>query len=261
MPFKLIYTGEKFNWGPAENGYFLSMMGFTRVIVLLGLLPLLIRLFRPTVPLPNRARPQGSDSEPSVRVWEKEAKALRIVADSHFDVFLARCSVLLDGLSYVTLASNGGSEVRFLTGAALQSLGGGAGPAIQSLALAHAAPRDAGRLFASMGVLQTITSSILGPLLFNAVYSRTSMSWPECMLWLAVGLYGVALAMLLLVRLHRRVEDVEAGVAVEAESAAAEAAPKVQKKKSAQPVSRPGQERGRSETRREGNNSGISLRD
>lgn len=212
ISFMLVYTGRKFGWGPAENGYFLSYLGFTRVLVLLGFLPLMIRLFRPKVPLPKRDRPEGADSSPKVKEWEKEAKALRVVADGHFDLFLARFSVFADALAYLTIALNGGSQVQFLVGAAMQALGGGAGPAVQSLALAHAAPRDAGRLFASLSVLQSISSSILGPLVFNAVFSRTVGTWPEAMFWLAVGLYVVSFGCLMLVRLQRRVGDAEVGV-------------------------------------------------
>ena len=212
MPFKLLYTMRIFAWGAVEINYLLSFLGFTRVSVLLGLLPLLIRVFRPNVPLPPRARPEGPDAGPAVKEWEKEAKALRVVTDSHFDVFLARCSVLADAGAYLTIALNGGSETQFLAGAAMQALGGGAGPAVQSLALAHAAPRDAGRLFASLSVLQSISSSILGPLLFNAVFTRTVGTWPEAMFWLAVSLYLVSFGCLMLVRLQRRVGDAEVGV-------------------------------------------------
>lgn len=47
---KLQYTMLKFDWGPVENGLYLTLLGASRVIALLIVLPLIFRLFKPRAP-------------------------------------------------------------------------------------------------------------------------------------------------------------------------------------------------------------------
>lgn len=116
---------------------------------------------------------------------------------------------MIDLLGYILFALNGGSVTRFLLATAFTSLGGGAAPAIQSLALGHASARDTGRLFASLSVLSSVASSIVGPLLFGAVFIRTVDTLPETLFWVAVALFAVSLTSLLTVRLRRKEVETE----------------------------------------------------
>lgn len=47
---KMQYTMIKFDWGPVENGYYLTIMGASRVVALLVVLPIFIRLVKPPTP-------------------------------------------------------------------------------------------------------------------------------------------------------------------------------------------------------------------
>jgi hypothetical protein len=238
-----VYTSYTFGWGGQENGYYLSFVGACRVVVLIVVLPLLIKLFHKQPPLPKTPRPDAAlvdfDSAgdgrltPEQKEWEKEAKWLRVVHDSReppmllpcvlvcsnlapshsriadFDLLLARISILIDILGYTLFALNHGSPLHFLLASVFSSFGGGAGPAIQSLALAHASPRDAGRLFASLSVLQSVAAQVVGPLLFGAVFIWSVPDYPEAIFWVAVGLFGLALGAMLCVKLRRRGGDEE----------------------------------------------------
>lgn len=106
-------------------------------------------------------------------------------------------------IAYIFMALNGGASGIFLAATALSCLGGGASAAIQSLALAHASPRDAGRLFACLSVLSSLSSSILGPILFGTVFYRTAATRPETIFWVAVGVFALALCSMLLIRLRK----------------------------------------------------------
>ncbi|BGP20086.1 hypothetical protein JCM10213v2_008221 [Rhodosporidiobolus nylandii] len=263
MSTKILYANYSFGWTGVEDGYFLSYLGVCRVITLVVLLPLVIRrvLGRREAPLPIGVRPEGDGEE--AKRWEKEKKWLKVVHDSHFDLRLAFFSLLIDFLAFVLFILSPLLGPRtpeshvsiFLVGALLQSLGSGATPAIQSLALAHASPRDAGRLFASLSVVQALASQVFGPLVFGVVFIRTVGGWSEAIFALAAGLSATSVLCLAGVKL-RRVwvapsekddgEDEESGAPMPSEDG----------------QGTPSLARGRSGTRREvrASESGISLR-
>lgn len=119
-----------------------------------------------------------------------------------FDLLLARISIAIDLVGYILFALSHASIPFFLFATAWASFGGGASAAVQSLALAHASPRDAGRLFASLSVLSSVASSIVGPLLFGAVFNATVGTLPETLFWVAAGLFTISLVSMLTVRLR-----------------------------------------------------------
>ncbi|GAA5821058.1 hypothetical protein JCM11251_001943 [Rhodosporidiobolus azoricus] len=273
MSTKLLYTAKTFGWTSIENGYFLTFLGASRVVTMVIVLPLFIRrvLGRREAPLPIWEKPvwvegAGGQTEEEVREkverWERERKWLKTVHESHFDHVLALSSLALDLVAFLlyTLAPLLGPRTPtshlalFLLSASLQSLGSGATPALQSLALAHSSPRDAGRLFASLSVLQSLASQVVGPAVFGVTFMRTVGKWSEAIFALASALTAISLAALGGVRLRRvyvpkREEEAKVSV-VGARTAAA----------------RPGLgPRGRSATPREDRTvrpaeSGISLR-
>ncbi|KPV73451.1 uncharacterized protein RHOBADRAFT_55188 [Rhodotorula graminis WP1] len=218
MTVKLLYARTEFGWAPTTTGYFLSYMGFMRLLTLLVVLPLGIKLLRRRpIPSPSRPRPTSSsdadvDTVAAEKQWDAEARWLKIVADSHFDLVLARLSLGIDALGFLLFlvaplvgaprASSAHTAV-FLVAVLVQSLGSGASPAIQSLALAHSTPRDAGRLFASLSVVQALAAQVVSPVLFTAVFSRTVGRFDEGIFALAFALSVASFAALSSVRLRR----------------------------------------------------------
>ncbi|CEQ42098.1 SPOSA6832_03871, partial [Sporobolomyces salmonicolor] len=246
MSVKLLYANYTFAWGPREDGFFLSYIGALRFFTLVGILPCFVSLVRRPVPAPVRPRPTGQGQEREGKRWDKEQRWLRIVHDSHFDLRLARLSLLLDLLGFLAFSLSSHRIPLFLFATALQSLGSGASPAIQSLALAHSTPRDAGRLFASLSVVQSLASQVVGPVVFGLTFMNTVGSTPEAIFWLAGGLCAVSGAALCTVRLRR--VWIGGGPGEEAGKTGEE-----------EETEGPGG-RGRSETRKRTNASEISLR-
>ncbi|GAA5844329.1 hypothetical protein JCM9279_001772 [Rhodotorula babjevae] len=218
MTVKLLYARTEFGWAPTTTGYFLSYMGFMRLLTLLVVLPLGIKLLRRRpIPSPSRPRPTSSsdadvDTIAAEKQWDAEARWLKIVADSHFDLVLARLSLGIDTLGFLLFlvapllgaprASSAHTAV-FLVAVLVQSLGSGASPAIQSLALAHSTPRDAGRLFASLSVVQALAAQVVSPVLFTGVFSRTVGKFDEGIFALALALSAASFTALSSVRLRR----------------------------------------------------------
>ncbi|GAA5965156.1 hypothetical protein JCM21900_004621 [Sporobolomyces salmonicolor] len=246
MSVKLLYANYTFAWGPREDGFFLSYIGALRFFTLVGILPCFVSLVRRPAPAPVRPRPAGQGQEKEGKRWDKEQRWLRIVHDSHFDLHLARLSLLLDLLGFLAFSLSSHRIPLFLFATALQSLGSGASPAIQSLALAHSTPRDAGRLFASLSVVQSLASQVVGPVVFGLTFMNTVGSTPEAIFWLAGGLCAVSGAALCTVRLRR--VWIGGGTGEEAGKTGEE-----------EETEGPGG-RGRSETRKRTNASEISLR-
>ena len=122
-----------------------------------------------------------------------------------FDLFLARCSVAIEVLGASMMALNGGQVPVFLAATFIASLGSGTSAAIQSLALALSPPRDSGKLFASLSVVQSLASQVVGPLLFGVVFIRgVDADFAEAIFWLGVGLFSLAFLGLSSVRLGVR---------------------------------------------------------
>ncbi|GEM11059.1 MFS transporter [Rhodotorula toruloides] len=216
MSVKLLYANYTFGWSATEDGFFLSFIGFLRVVTLIGILPLVIKLVRRR-PAPIPPRPRPSTPHSGAEQWDKEKRWLRVVHDSHFDLGLAKASLVLDLAGFLLFLSSPyllatlstwmrGSPQHvalFLSATFIQSLGSGASPAIQSLALAHASPRDAGRLFASLSVVQSLSSQVFGPIVFGSVFISTVGKWSEAIFALASALAAVAIGCLMRVRLRR----------------------------------------------------------
>ncbi|GAA5875020.1 hypothetical protein JCM16303_004979 [Sporobolomyces ruberrimus] len=205
---KLQYANYTFDWSAKEDGLFLSYIGVLRVVALLVFLPLFIRILRRPAPDPIRPKPSESD-ELELKKWEKEKKWLKVVTDSHFDLRLARLSLLLDLVGFLCFSlislSPHPTPIPFLLSTFLQSLGSGASPTLQSLALAHSTPRDSGRLFASFSVVQSLSSQVVGPIVFGTTFINTvgKGKWTGTVFWLAMGLCAVSWLCVSSLRLRR----------------------------------------------------------
>jgi MFS family permease len=118
-----------------------------------------------------------------------------------FDIRLARASALIEAICWTCLVSTS-SPAHFLVFVALDCLGGGAMPAINSLALSSLAnpTEDAGKLFAGLGMLQASMSQVVGPLMMNLLYSATVRTFAEAIFVLGASIFGMAFVCLCIVR-------------------------------------------------------------
>ncbi|KAG8705611.1 hypothetical protein FRC08_001575 [Ceratobasidium sp. 394] len=213
--FKYQYALKAFAWSSTQMGNWLSLLGFTRGLHLVVILPLILKGL-------HWYRQRSAPAKESVLASDPDGKAKAI------DLLVARASLGVDISSYIASALVTTSTA-FIGTSSLLSFGGGYPPAIQSLALAltqgpssegarnvnpttdepryegasidTSAPDDTGRLLGAMSVVHALCSQILGPSLFGMTFVATVASLPRAIFWLSAALNLAALMSLLLVRL------------------------------------------------------------
>ncbi|KAG6909060.1 hypothetical protein DXG01_002213 [Tephrocybe rancida] len=216
---KYIYAVHTYGWDVGQLGNYISFMSASRAVFLLVLCPWIIAAFKPKPKPAGPATPvAGAEA-----VKGKPTKA-HLVREISFDLLVTRVSLLIDALCYVfvTLApvpavhslgvSASESQALFVLATGSGSLGSGAPPALESLALCIVqtraldegsdAPKDGGvgQLFSALAVLQTLGQMLIGPMLFGLVYSETVAVFPKAVFVTAGGLLLCALLLALLVR-------------------------------------------------------------
>ncbi|KAG9079647.1 hypothetical protein FS749_008338, partial [Ceratobasidium sp. UAMH 11750] len=213
--FKYQYALKAFAWSSTQMGNWLSLLGFTRGLHLVVILPLILKGL-------HWYRQRNAPAKESAPASDPDSKAKAI------DLLVARASLGVDISSYIASALVTTSTA-FIGTSSLLSFGGGYPPAIQSLALAltqgpssegaqnvnpttdepryegasidTSAPDDTGRLLGAMSVVHALCSQILGPSLFGMTFVATIASLPRAIFWLSAALNLAALMSLLFVRL------------------------------------------------------------
>lgn len=206
--FKFQYAIATFGWGTTELGYWMSIVGITRATHLVVLLPLLLKLLH--------------------MFYSRTGTAAR--SHSQLDLLVSRLSLAAEVLGYIFLALIV-NPLTFTLATCWLSFGGGFSPSVQSLALAlsqdqnkdtnkptnaeynsttdrpsspttTAPASETGRLFGALSVLQSLTSQIIGPSLFGAVFVNTIGIAPRAIFWTSAACVGVSLLALSMVRLN-----------------------------------------------------------
>ncbi|KAG8743685.1 hypothetical protein FRC10_011558 [Ceratobasidium sp. 414] len=215
--FKYQYALKAFAWSSTQMGNWLSLLGFTRALHLVVVLPLILKGL-------HWYRERTASTKESASALDSDSKAKAV------DLLVARASLGVDISSY-TASALVTTSAAFIGTTSLLSFGGGYPPAIQSLALAltqgpnsegarnvdpttddpryegasidTSAPDDTGRLLGAMSVVHALCSQILGPSLFGMTFVATVASLPRAIFWLSAALNFAAMTSLLFVRLAR----------------------------------------------------------
>ncbi|KAF7312240.1 hypothetical protein MIND_00237000 [Mycena indigotica] len=221
---KYLYAGHVYGWGAEQLSYYISLLGSTRAIYLLFILPSIITALKPKPKVPK-----DKATKP------KPTKA-HLAREINFDLNLSRISLCIEIVALLAVACSPTplyqvhslymndvsadskkstfqhSQSLFVFASWLQCMGSGAVPAIQSLALCVLQARSlvspdaaevdarAGTLFGALAVLQASGQMVLGPLFFGLVYSGTVAACPKTVFVTAVAILFAALVALLLVR-------------------------------------------------------------
>ncbi|GLB40407.1 putative MFS general substrate transporter [Lyophyllum shimeji] len=228
---KYLYAEHVYGWGAEQLSYYISFLSGARAVFLLVLCPWIIATFKPK---PQPEAHSGPSTSATVAPSKKpKPTKTHLAREISFDLLMTRFSLMIDILSNtlvtlgpmpvthalgVTSLWTQESQPLFVLATALSSLGSGAGPALQSLALcivqvrqldAAAANGDGapsvkeegvGQLFGALAVLQTLGQMILGPMLFGLVYSGTVAAFPKAVFVTAAGLLLCSLMLVMLVR-------------------------------------------------------------
>lgn len=183
----ILYVEYTFNWGNFEASRFVSLISFIRVIVLLGVFPILNYIFR-IRPLQRRRR------ESAVHLMETNTGA------DEFDVWMLRVALISDVagiLGYVFVRS----EQLFVVFGAITAMGGLGGAVIQSSITKHVPAERVGSLLGGMGLLHAL-GRVFAPMLFNGIYAATVESYPQAFFVVLASVFILALFGSMFVKPH-----------------------------------------------------------
>lgn len=233
---KMQYTTLAFGWDSKNIGYWTSIIGAARAFHLTVVLPIVIYLCQPKTPAiqlpvePNEPLSPTADSSPATARPASEVDAPHSAPPASprrhhsptFDLTVVRVSLAIDLVAYVLMASATNGTL-YTVYSVLGSFGGGAAPALQSLAstlYTQNGGKELGKLFGAFGVLQAISSQVVGPSIYGVVYLRTVATFPKAVFFVSAGNLALAIVLLSCIRLlpasQGDEESVEAAVDVSA---------------------------------------------
>lgn len=158
-----------------------------------------VKLFKPRVkqddssifPQPDEAPPTG----PGL------LRSPQTLADSKFDLWILRGSLLADALAYTGMSFSVPAPV-FIFFTCVVSLGSCSNAVTNSLALNLIdSSRQAGKLFGALSVVSASASSFVGPLVFSMIYANTVGVYAPTIFAVAVAVVMIAQLLLMGVRL------------------------------------------------------------
>lgn len=172
----ILYAKLIFRWRDLEQGYLLSLIGGSRVIVLLGILPIVVRLVRGKQP---KRTPDECAAANAQRENEPEGADM-------LDIWLIRGSLLFESVAFASMAL-AKTSAGFYLGGALSGFAGVGTPTLQSALTKHVYETETGQLLGAVALLQSL-NRVASPLLFGFLYSLTVKRMPAVVFWLIASL-------------------------------------------------------------------------
>lgn len=178
MTVVVIYSGFAFGWDTYDTSLFMSVVNICRVTCLILLLPLISRLLRgPKTNIPPRQ--SGSD---------------------HVDLTIIKLAIAFDMMGYVGYATSK-SGTMFMISGAIAAVGGMGSPTLQSALTKHVSPDRTGQVLGAMGLLHAL-ARVVGPTVFNLIYSLTVGKFTQTVFVCLAGTFGVAFGLSWFIRAH-----------------------------------------------------------
>ncbi|KAL6150436.1 hypothetical protein ACJQWK_00287 [Exserohilum turcicum] len=183
MSVVLVYTRRQFDWHELESGRFTTIANSCRVFALLVILPLLTRIFRGKNGA-ARTRSSGSDL---------------------FDLSIIRLAIFFDMMGYLGYAVVRRGELFALSGA-IASVGGIGSPTLGAALTKHVPQDQVGQLLGATGLLHAV-ARVLGPTIFNGIYSATVASYRQTVFVCLAATFGLAFLCSWFIRPHVHIND------------------------------------------------------
>ncbi|KAK4251507.1 major facilitator superfamily domain-containing protein [Corynascus novoguineensis] len=196
----VMYVEYMFEWGNLESSRFISMTSMVRVVVLVGILPLINYLFRKR-PAAQRWRrllreenPLSPPPLPPPQQREKNRGADEV------DIWTLRAALVSDvvGTAGYVFARSGAV---FVVCAVFTAVGGLGSATIQAAVSKHVPPERVGQMLGAIGLLHSL-ARIVAPIIFNQLYAATVETFPQAFFVLLVALFAMALGASFLLKPH-----------------------------------------------------------
>ncbi|KAH9897178.1 MFS general substrate transporter [Xylariomycetidae sp. FL2044] len=203
----VLYSELMFGWGTLEASRFVSATSLTRVVLLLGLLPVINYVFRirPRRRREQRQRLERSAISGDAAEDDDNEDDTHHLAESNrgadeLDVWLVRLALLSDfagTVGYVFVRR----EALFVLCGLSTAFGGLASATVQSTITKHVPAERVGSLLGGVGLLHAL-GRVLAPAMFNGIYYGTIERFPQAFFVLLASLFGLAVLGSLFVRPH-----------------------------------------------------------
>ncbi len=181
----LLYSEFVFHWGNFETSAYISLVSMVRVVVLMGIFPIINYVFR--------VRPAARRRRISGEVPSEVNSGADVL-----DVWLIRTAIFSDVLG-VTGYIFARTPTVFVLCGVITAFGGLGSATIQSSLTKHVPPDRVGQLLGAIGLLHSI-SRIFAPMLFNGLYAATVGSYPQAVFVLISFVFLFVFILSLLIR-------------------------------------------------------------
>ncbi|OAA81436.1 Major facilitator superfamily domain, general substrate transporter [Akanthomyces lecanii RCEF 1005] len=183
----ILYTKYMFDWDTFEISIFISGLSSIRVLVLLGVFPLINYWFR--------IRPRRRRERETGQAYVEKTSG----ADS-VDIWVLRAALLSDTLGAVGYALSR-SQPLFVLSGMVTAVGGLGSATIQSAITKHIPPSSVGQVLGAVGMLNALLR-VVGPVLFNGAYAMTVKTFPQAVFVMLLCLFSLGLLATFVVRPH-----------------------------------------------------------
>ncbi|EPB90823.1 hypothetical protein HMPREF1544_02403 [Mucor circinelloides 1006PhL] len=211
LPPVLLYTMLRFGWTAYEGGLFVSLCSFSRVIVMLALLPLLAKLFhknRSSSPPQNQPATKPAPSSSSASTVSIETRSSEEIRHAIlFDAWMIRTGLSVETVCFILFGLVNTSTGFSMTGA-VHSLAMLAGPSLRSLSTSLVAPSEIGELLGAMAVLEAC-GVIISQLTINTIYSASVGIMPNLIFFVCAAITSLALLFSFFVRPSKSLKTVD----------------------------------------------------
>lgn len=205
LPPILLYAMLKFRWSAYEGGLFVSLASFTKLLVLVGLLPLLSKYFHKNRATSNTkeedvlakkksllqeaeppASPSSSSSnQPAIEIEEEHLSEADIRHTVVFDAWMIRIGAAVETIAFVLFGLSANSSQFSLT-LALQSIATLSNPSMKSLTTTLVKPSEVGEVLGAMAVIESC-AMIVSQLTLNSIYSASVGTMPQLVFYVCAA--------------------------------------------------------------------------
>lgn len=185
-PVMILYAEYMFGWGNFEASVFISALSLVRVVILLGIFPVVNYLVR--------VRPARQRQAIGIVIQEKNAGA------DNLDLWIMRIAFVGEvvGCTGFILARH---PAVFFGCGMMMALGGVGSATMQATITKLIPPQKVGKFLGATGMLHALFK-IFGPIAFNGIYALTVGTVPQAFFMVLAGLYVFGLIMSFCVRTY-----------------------------------------------------------
>ncbi|KAK7204373.1 major facilitator superfamily domain-containing protein [Myxozyma melibiosi] len=185
MMVTLLYAEFTFHWTSVETGYYVTVIGLTRMFVLFLALPFTLRWVKARVDARHKAR--GTYISDAQRAGASET-----------DIFVIRLSAIIGVIAYIGFLINK-SPLFFLVCGCIGNLAGATAATTESTISKHVPRKNTGLILGAVGLVHSL-ARVISPTLYLQVYSKTLQVLPKTFFILFLAVFAAIVVLTFFIR-------------------------------------------------------------